>query len=236
MQYLRLLLFFLCFTVLAAGAEESLLDSATQVAPRYPEEETLEAYRQDKDYDYHSEYSRSFDLIAWIKRKIGGWLFDNSGSYDFWFEVFKWIFIIGGPAALIYWLFRNEWRRIFFHSRASSGLRGQFIDMEADLEHFDGRLQRALETQDYREAIRLYYVRALKELHESGALTYRIDKTNRDYLDELKGARGFKPFMTLTFYFEYAFYGNFPIRAEAFEQAQDAYNELSPLWKERRPA
>lgn len=92
---------------------------------------------------------------------------------------------------------------------------------ESDLEEY---IQRALSEQQYALAIRLYYLAILKELSLVKAIQWKRDKTNRQYLAEMKQTALATPFSEATRIFEWAWYGNHVMDEED-------YHRLAPKFK-----
>jgi hypothetical protein len=84
---------------------------------------------------------------------------------------------------------------------------------ETDLEHF---LREALAQGNYPLAIRLYYLQAIKTLSEKNAIKWSREKTNRDYLHEMRGHPLAEQFREATRIFERVWYGNEPLSAAEF--------------------
>jgi hypothetical protein len=61
---------------------------------------------------------------------------------------------------------------------------GKDVQNIEDLD-IESLLRQALENRNYRIAIRLYYLDLLKRLNAAGIITWKRDKTNRDYLTEI---------------------------------------------------
>ena len=75
---------------------------------------------------------------------------------------------------------------------------------EANLEHF---IQEALAQRNYALAIRLHYLNCLKILSNQRHIRWKKDKTNNDYLNEMKTNAHYSDFKTLTYIFEWVWYG-----------------------------
>jgi hypothetical protein len=84
---------------------------------------------------------------------------------------------------------------------------------ETDLERF---LREALAQGNYTLAVRLYYLQIIKNLSEKNALRWSREKTNRDYLRELRGHRMADTFREVTRVYERVWYGNLAIGAEEY--------------------
>jgi hypothetical protein len=88
--------------------------------------------------------------------------------------------------------------------------------------NFDESIETALAVKDYRLAVRLLYLRTLKQLSDANLISWKIEKTNTAYLHELKDAEQRKKFSIVTRQFEYVWYGEFPVDGRSF-QSINAY-------------
>ena len=84
---------------------------------------------------------------------------------------------------------------------------------EANLEDF---IRQAVERQEFALAIRLYYLTVLQNLSWQNAIVWQRDKTNRDYLRELRHSEWLETFHEITDIFERVWYGNRPVPAAEF--------------------
>lgn len=92
---------------------------------------------------------------------------------------------------------------------------------ESELERL---LREALGRRDFKMAIRIYYVFALRELSEKGLIKWKKDKTNREYLMELSALSQYPVFRDLTILFERIWYGD-------IELVETDYRRVEPLFK-----
>lgn len=81
-----------------------------------------------------------------------------------------------------------------------------------------------------RQSIRLYYLWLLKDLKEKELIVWLPEKTNADYMSELKDESLRKQFSYLSYLYNYIWYGEFAINAEDYINAKSAF--LSYLGKE----
>lgn len=86
---------------------------------------------------------------------------------------------------------------------------------QADLEGF---IQRALAQGNYALAIRLYYLAILKALSLQDLISWKKDKTNRDYLREMNRSQMATDFSNITAIFERIWYGNLDLQQQDFER------------------
>ncbi len=91
---------------------------------------------------------------------------------------------------------------------------------ETDLEQF---LRLALESGDYKVAVRILYIGIIQRLHEVKFIVWKKDKTNRDYLNEMRSRKSFHHFRDLTIAYELVWYGDTDIDRAKFEQLQSVF-------------
>lgn len=83
--------------------------------------------------------------------------------------------------------------------------------------NYQKEIDKAITAADYRLAIRLMYLRLLRNLSEKGAIAYTQDKTNFDYLAEASSKKWYNLFFIITRNYEYAWYGHFEVDSNKFE-------------------
>jgi hypothetical protein len=94
---------------------------------------------------------------------------------------------------------------------------------ETDLDRF---LREALARGDYPQAVRVYFLQVIKHLSESGAILWSKEKTNRDYLREMRAHPQFTDFQRATGTFERVWYGNAPLDAAGFDRVEPEFKVL----------
>ncbi len=82
--------------------------------------------------------------------------------------------------------------------------------------NFDDEIEKTVSQRDYRLAVRLLYLKCLKQLSDTHLIQWQIDKTNSAYIYELTDPLQKQTFGLLTHQFEYIWYGDFPIDQQAF--------------------
>lgn len=94
---------------------------------------------------------------------------------------------------------------------------------ETDLDRF---LRAALHEHNFALAIRLYYLQIIKDLSARNAIRWSREKTNRDYLREMRPHRLAEPFRTATRTFEQVWYGNLALDEAAFRRMEPEFKNL----------
>jgi hypothetical protein len=76
---------------------------------------------------------------------------------------------------------------------------------EADL---DSLLKEALANKQYKHAVRIYYLICIKQLSDKNVIVWKKQKTNYEYLLELRSKSYYDLFFKLTRYYELVWYGD----------------------------
>lgn len=95
--------------------------------------------------------------------------------------------------------------------------------METDLERF---LREALENKDYKLAIRIYYLMLLRILHDKNLIEWKRNKTNMDYLAEVRKHPAYHQLSNNTLLYELIWYGERTVAESQFTNMQVSYTEL----------
>jgi hypothetical protein len=92
-------------------------------------------------------------------------------------------------------------------------------DLDADLPEDTLRtlLEQAIAKGQFALAVRIYFLRVLQELQRTRYIRWKKDKTNRDYLREIREPALASEFRTLTYFFERVRYGGQTPGASEFE-------------------
>ena len=94
---------------------------------------------------------------------------------------------------------------------------------ETDLERY---LREAIANKEYRIAIRIYYLMAIKALSEREWIKWKKDKTNNQYLFEMSARPNYTGFRDLTRLFEFAWYGEMTVDEKHFQLLDPKFKEL----------
>ncbi len=98
------------------------------------------------------------------------------------------------------------------------------------------KLQLALEkaklSNNYRECVRVHFLFILKELIEQKSIVWKPEKTNNDYLKEVRNKRGFDNFSECVRIFELVWYGEYEINEQHYAEMETVlvtyYQSLNP--------
>ncbi|MGB3076100.1 MAG: DUF4129 domain-containing protein, partial [Chitinophagales bacterium] len=90
----------------------------------------------------------------------------------------------------------------------------------------DRLLREAIERNDFRLAVRIYYLMAMKELTNKKLILWRKEKTNFDYVLELRETAQYKSFREVTLLFERVWYGEFPVSEQRFLELSERFKNF----------
>lgn len=119
-------------------------------------------------------------------------------------------------------LLKKEGLWIFGKSRKA--LSAKDIGVEnLETTDFQSLIGNTLQTADYRLAIRYYYLWLLKLLAYNNIIKWHRDKTNSDYLYEIKDEALRSQFRYLSYIYDYSWYGEFPVSEGDYTKAEKAF-------------
>lgn len=104
----------------------------------------------------------------------------------------------------------------------------KLIYEEDDINELDlnALLEKAIQTENYKLAIRYYFLKTLKALATKKLINYHKDKTNSEYKFELKKGTIRNQFSYLTYVYSYVWYGDFAVSKDEFSILQTKYESF----------
>lgn len=142
-----------------------------------------------------------------------------------WMTFLWWSLLAGVLVAAIVYIVQSATGVRWFHrSRQLKGDENKTADEVPD--DPAQALKRALAAGDYREAERCLYLTTLQQLSEKGLIRLLKEKTNREYLAELRGHAVYDAFARLTRHYDYTWYGGFVPSPAAFGDIQTQYDQF----------
>lgn len=83
-------------------------------------------------------------------------------------------------------------------------------------------------TRDYRSAVRYQFLFILKKLSDKKLINWNPEKTNKDYVAELKAPHLKSEFSDLSYIFDYVWYGEFNIEEQSYQKFKNKYQAFKP--------
>ncbi|MBL7703273.1 MAG: DUF4129 domain-containing protein [Ferruginibacter sp.] len=202
-------------------------DTSLQKNDLYFSYDSIKNWRNAKEYAY-TKYIDS--LLRNIKKKeeknersslprrsIFSGLF-GSGIL----QAILWAFAIVFVLFILYRLFLADgaFRRKAKQAKAEAEVEEELITNESD---FDALIRQALQTGNYRQAVRYQYLRTLHLLADKNLLQLSPDKTNFQYVSEIANRNHQQPFASLTLNYEYVWYGEFEIDKNVYDKIESSF-------------
>src|SRR5690606_27610067 len=94
----------------------------------------------------------------------------------------------------------------------------QYVEENISEIHFEKLIIKALKEDNYRLAIRYLYLMSLKNLTLKKIIDWHYDKTNSEYINEIKDDTTKQLFKRISYIYEYVWYGEFTIDNEAYQK------------------
>lgn len=91
---------------------------------------------------------------------------------------------------------------------------------------YEAEIQKAVGSGEYRVAVRLLYLRALKTLSDKEVIYWQDGKTNYDYWHEIKDNDLKVHFEKLSYHFNYVWYGNFKADQLIFDISNEEFLKI----------
>lgn len=227
----------------ASVVQDSIAFKPLQTAKAQVPAETLPYKERKFEKDFQDKYSgsdfdyktKTFKKSAWERfwEWVGAWLsriFSGSGSAGGgdWVVLFIRIlaFVLIGLA--VYFITRAMLNKqgYWIFGKASKKIKVQDVAEENIHEMDFGKLvNETKKLGNYKLAVRYYYLWLLKKLSNREVIEWHWQKTNSDYLYEIRDKGLKKDFEYLSYLYDYSWYGDFPIDERAFEKAEKAFQK-----------
>ncbi len=206
--------------------DSSTSGSKQHVATRNVDQAQVEKLRKDDAF----WYVNTSPVREEVKPPSESFL--NKLTRQKWFRDMMWLLMVGGFITVLIWFLVTSNVKLFRKKSASISKSENNIVAENIFEiNFDEEIHKAIHSENYRLSIRLMYLQLLKDLYQKKIIHYKKEKTNNDYVLQLYNTPYYKSFFQLTRNFEFAWYGRFQIKTEAFETIQadfDSFKKILP--------
>lgn len=144
-----------------------------------------------------------------------------------WFQTLIWFIIIGGFAVFLMIYLGSKDVGLF---RRKNKLTTTGADEVATEDIFAINYQKEIEKAaaqgNYRLAVRLMFLRLLKNMSEKNIIRYQQDTTNFEYLQQLHTTPYYHNFFRITRNYEYSWYGKFDVSETAYSIIRNDFVHL----------
>ena len=232
------IIFFFGLSVCRLGAQQDSTLVQYDKEPLILQEITdgeLQAYREDPKFDFEIVEA---DLEWWdnFKTWLGNlflrffeWLFGAekaNGYFSIFLSLLPYI-LIGILLFLLIKFFLNVNSSALLYTKPNESV-VSLSEEEHIIKHedIDELIRNSLNQKNYRLAIRYYYLLLLRQMSEKGFIKWEMQKTNDDYINELKKEELKRKFSHITWLYDYIWYGDFPIDEIKYLKAETKFSAL----------
>ena len=122
-------------------------------------------------------------------------------------------------------ILNGEGQWIFGKSSDKKVIHYEDIEKNIHLVDFEKLIKETLKSGEQRLSIRYYYLWILKKMSDKNMIEWDIEKTNSDYLYELKEQTFKSDFEYVSYLYNYIWYGEFEMTEDSFLQAKNAFEK-----------
>lgn len=247
MKY-NLVFIYLFFVILLSGYSYSnslikpILLTQNQDSIEIFNQEKLESLKSDDSYDYSVEKNSTSwwtDFKEWLNAQWQKLFGDDYDPNSIWFkflEILPYIVIAFAFVLLVWFLARsNPGSQVMRQHNKSKVILSEEEEllMKRDLERL---AEEAISQQELRQAIRYFYLHCIKRLDMKRIIRYSNEKTNYEYLKEIKFDEISKTFRSLTLSYEQIWYGHLVFDEVYFKKFKQQYQNFHNLLDQKQYA
>lgn len=206
-------------------------DEQYEIVSKSFEPNFQEKYK-DKDFQYDTILDTK-ELTAWDRfwRAVQDFfarLFDfrTIGESMSGLEIFMKIIAFGIIGFVIYLIVKviiNQEGQWVFGKNKKKITVSEMVEENIHTIDFNTIIKKSKQNKEYRLTIRYYYLWLLKSLTDKEIIEWDIEKTNSDYLYEIKSENLKENFKYLSYIYDYSWYGEFDINENDFSKAEIAF-------------
>lgn len=221
---LILISLFVCFSLFAQ--KQAPYDTAS-IEVRTFSDSSINAYKADKTFQYQKTIEPAVSwwdrFWSWFWEWIDSILSTRAGQTTLWI-----LLIAIGVAALVFLIWRvNGMNKSSLFERNAGGSSAYNINEEnIHAISFEEAINKAVAEGNYRLAVRLLYLQTLKLLTDKQYINWQLNKTNYEYVNEMKTHPLYILFARLTNAFEYVWYGSNEVTREWFGEIRTEFQQF----------
>ncbi|HOJ08921.1 MAG: DUF4129 domain-containing protein [Ignavibacteriota bacterium] len=217
--------------VQASGVSSKFNLDTSFVEVRQLDSQIIKSYLKDKDFRYFENPEDTKTLWErfkdWIQEQIDMlYSLDPQGIRQ---DIIQYLLIAFAVLALMYGFYRNEIKGLFFGNKSIKQIIVNEVIEDIHTIDFNKMIEEAVQNKNYRYAIRLNYLRILKLLSDKQIINWSPEKTNHEYLKEIKSNTLFSSFSVITNDFENIWYGGFIIDQNNYSLLVGRYRDIHSL-------
>lgn len=190
-------------------------------------EGAIDEFRSDSDFNYTITHIEGESLWSKIKRWLSEFfrqLFSWSGNTSAG-KVVVYVLIISAIVFFVLKILKVSPNQLIKKSSTTIPFNVQEEDIHAI--SFDQQIQLALDSKNFKLAVRLTYLSTLKHLSDIEKIHWEPGKSNHDYCYELGEGKIRVNFEKLSSIFEVCWYGGFDVTKSSFNNSREYSTKIT---------
>ncbi len=213
-------------------SEKDIYEDDNTIQPKNFKKNFKENYK-DSEFIYEEKtkeknaWDRFKEWLSGIVQNLFGFT-NNEASMKFIVLLFKFlaILVVGFVVYLIVKAILNkEGKWIFGKNSDKKIINYSDIEKNLQLVDFENLIKKTMLSGEKRLTIRYYYLWLLKKMSANEIIVWDLEKTNSDYLYEIKNQSTKDEFAYLSYLYNYIWYGEFELDQETFNKAKTAFEK-----------
>ncbi len=204
-------------------------DEYTSITPRNISIDSINALKRSKGYEYMAFYDSLLRARQKeeevqprrVERSTGGGIFDLG-----FMHFLLWGLAIAAVLFVVFKLFMDG-GSLFTRRNKTLMEAPPEEEVEIDTDNLDPLIKKAIDAGNYRLATRYLYMQSLKFLSNKNHIILSPQKTNQQYVNELRSGHLFQPFSRLTLQYDYIWFGEFAVNENQFKMVHNNFKEFN---------
>jgi Domain of unknown function (DUF4129) len=191
----------------------------------------LNKFKTDRDYQYDRESQVGLSLwerfLRWLAKFLPQPEVDEEDIGNK-ISIWTWLLRLVAALVLVFAVTKLLGIEIPFNLdfRGKKTITATALTEDIHTIDFPQMIAQAIASQDYRSAVRLYYLQALKQMTDRSLIDWRNWKTNDDYVHEIANPDLRFSFNQVTLVFDYTWYGEFAMDETSFVGAKAMFERF----------
>lgn len=229
-RYIFFLLPFLFSQITCMGEDQKQQDLSSDIEVRKVDPSKLNKYAKDPDYIYDRVPPKAESWWSSVKKWF--WesiekLFGKEYAGDV-IDIIFYLLIAGALVFIILKVLKANMNTVFRkESHATPSIGYTVSDEDINEIDFEEHIKKAREKKNYREVIRLSYLKILKALSDQDIINWKKDKTNFEYYGEIGNENIKARFGRISKLYEYIWYGDFKLKEEDFKETYSEFRDFN---------
>ncbi|MEP6746094.1 MAG: hypothetical protein ABJB86_00125 [Bacteroidota bacterium] len=209
------------------AAEEMPVDTNIVSRLRPISADSFELIKKDKGFYYQKWLDSLLRAETKVTKKPRAPVLPDLSGFFTVFQIVLWVLATAVLLFVLYKLFVGK-NSLFVNNRKNIDAAIN-IEEEPSANQYESLIKKAEAEKNYRLAVRYLYLQSLYHLSEKNYIIRGTEKTNYQYINELKKrpAAFAHLFSSLTFKYEYTWYGEYPVNEIMYEALRGSFRDLN---------